>query len=275
MNITIQELIDAPPGSPPNDLAELLDQHRAGKTPKELLEGFLYLAKEKAMAACGKRHSFDELFGEASMDVLTCLERLADPENEAFTLPAIEVEGYIKAELYHTAKHLRQFKNEGNPTVPKSTNVSRKKACKELYRAPQRVESWKSNGDGDNALTQNGLLEVQDRRQVIGEEDSGVYTPSRSNQASAEEDAMVSELLKTIAWTPQETDIVKMKIKHYTVKEICEHLGISEQTYHVAMSQMQQRIPKENAVAYAARRMCQEFTKRSIEQTAKESENGK
>ena len=51
-------------------------------------------------------HSADELLGKLFMDMVEQLDRCADPENESFTFPAEQIEGFIVGQLVNSDKRL-------------------------------------------------------------------------------------------------------------------------------------------------------------------------
>jgi hypothetical protein len=104
---------------PAPELSAILAQHRAGdKTASaRLRRGFAYLAfrfyrkREEYLRRLSPKkkrpmHSADELLGKLFMDMVEQLDRCADPENESFTLPAEQIEGFIVGQLVNSDKRL-------------------------------------------------------------------------------------------------------------------------------------------------------------------------
>ena len=106
---------------PAAELPAVLAAHRAGdkEASARLRRGFSYLVfrfyrkreeylRRHPPTKKRPKHSADELLGKMFMDMVEQLDRCADPDNESFTFPAEEIEGFVVGQLVHSDERLTE-----------------------------------------------------------------------------------------------------------------------------------------------------------------------
>jgi len=235
----MSEAISEAGGAPPDNLSELLQQHREQKgqdkaVAEKLRNDFAYLAYEKYTDAVAKgKRNADDLLPMAFEDLATCIDRLAGndvlPEN---------VESYIKAELHHSGKHLRR-KDKISLSPPASTIADRKKKGLEPLPEPIRVRHiiqptrWEPDPQPLTSPLQDPkcshLVKAEDRK--AGVPTRFVRPPVDRTPEDVDNEDSYHILVKTLldsAETPLEKTIAERQLTGLSGNEIARSLAESQ-----------------------------------------------